>query len=117
MEPDQPRAGTLRAQGLSQIKSATVGRYPDRFVDVLEAILDHNALMALAQQQSDGRIVPLRAHYAVHCGEAEVQLTCELPELLKAEVPSIEDLERVVEKLRCEFDEFRAAQLRSKEES
>jgi YhcG PDDEXK nuclease domain len=50
-------------------------------------------------------------------GVATYRVTRELPEPLKAEVPSIEDLEGVVEKLRPEFDEFRAAQLRSEEES
>jgi predicted nuclease of restriction endonuclease-like (RecB) superfamily len=50
-------------------------------------------------------------------GVATYRVTRELPEPLKAEVPSIEDLEGVVEKLRSEFDEFRAAQLRSEEES
>jgi predicted nuclease of restriction endonuclease-like (RecB) superfamily len=50
-------------------------------------------------------------------GVATYRVTRELPEPLKAEVPSIEDLEGVVEKLRSEFDEFRAAQLRSEKES
>jgi YhcG PDDEXK nuclease domain len=50
-------------------------------------------------------------------GVATYRVTRELPEPLKAEVPSIEDLEGVVEKLRSEFDEFRATQLRSEEES
>jgi hypothetical protein len=41
----------------------------------------------------------------------------ELAEALKAEVPSIEDLEEVVEKLRSELVEVREAQQRSEEES
>jgi hypothetical protein len=57
-----------------EARASPVGRCPDRFVDVLEGILDHRALTALTRQQSDGRIVPLRAHYAVHGGEVEVQL-------------------------------------------
>ena len=50
-------------------------------------------------------------------GIATYRVTRELPEPLKEEVPSIEDLESVVEKLRSEFDEFRAARLRHTEQS
>lgn len=46
-------------------------------------------------------------------GVATYRVTRELPEPLKAEVPSIEDLEGVVEKLRSEFDAVRDAQERS----
>jgi hypothetical protein len=45
------------------------------------------------------------------------RVTRELAEALKVEVPSIEDLEGVVEKLRSELVEVREAQQRSEEES
>jgi len=40
-------------------------------------------------------------------GVSTYRVTRELPEAIQAEVPSIEDLEGVVEKLRSELDEVR----------
>lgn len=50
-------------------------------------------------------------------GVSTYRVTRELPEALQAEVPSIEDLQGVVEKLRSELAEAREAQERKEEES
>jgi hypothetical protein len=50
-------------------------------------------------------------------GVSTYRVTRELPEPLQAEVPSIEDLEEVVEKLRKEMNEARQAQDPDVEES
>ena len=50
-----------------------VGRYVDGLLDVLEGILDDRAFAALAQQQPDGRIIPLGAQEAIDGGQVEVQ--------------------------------------------
>ena len=50
-------------------------------------------------------------------GISTYRVTRELPEALQAEVPSIEDLKEVVEKLRSELAEVREAQQQNKEES
>jgi predicted nuclease of restriction endonuclease-like (RecB) superfamily len=50
-------------------------------------------------------------------GVSTYRVTRELPASLQAEVPSIEDLQGVVEKLRAELAEVRDAQERNKEES
>jgi predicted nuclease of restriction endonuclease-like (RecB) superfamily len=50
-------------------------------------------------------------------GVSTYRVTRELPEPLKAEVPSIEDLQAVVEKLRSELAQVREAQQRREEES
>ena len=49
-------------------------------------------------------------------GISTYRLTRELPELLQSEVPSIEDLQGVVKKLKSEFKEVREAQKRQTEE-
>ena len=51
-----------------------IGRDADGLLDILESILNHRAFAALAHQQPDGRIIPLRAQDAVHDGQIEVQL-------------------------------------------
>jgi hypothetical protein len=50
-------------------------------------------------------------------GISTYRVTRELPEPLQAEVPSIEDLQEVVEKLRKELNEARQAQETDVEES
>jgi hypothetical protein len=50
-------------------------------------------------------------------GISTYRVTRELPEPLQAEVPSIEDLQEVVEKLRKELNEARQAQETDLEES
>jgi predicted nuclease of restriction endonuclease-like (RecB) superfamily len=49
-------------------------------------------------------------------GVSTYRVTRELPAVLQSEVPSIEDLESVVEKLRSELREVRAAQEKSEDE-
>ena len=49
-------------------------------------------------------------------GVSTYRVTRELPEPLKAEVPSIEDLQAVVEKLRSELAQVREAQQRREED-
>jgi hypothetical protein len=48
-------------------------------------------------------------------GVSTYRVTRELPEAIQAEVPSIEDLQGVVQKLRSEFEEIREAQERKHE--
>ena len=50
-------------------------------------------------------------------GISTYRVTRELPEALQAEVPSIEDLQGVVEKLRSELAEVREAKQRNEEKS
>jgi hypothetical protein len=50
-------------------------------------------------------------------GVSTYRVTRELPEPLQAEVPSIEDLQEVVEKLRKELNEARQSQETDVEES
>ncbi|MEY2616613.1 MAG: hypothetical protein QOH78_2386, partial [Verrucomicrobiota bacterium] len=50
-------------------------------------------------------------------GVSTYRVTRELPESLQAEVPSIEDLQEVVEKLRKELNEARVSQEKDVEES
>jgi hypothetical protein len=50
-------------------------------------------------------------------GVSTYRVTRELPAVLQSEVPSIEDLESVVEKLRSEMQEARAAQEENEEDA
>jgi len=50
-------------------------------------------------------------------GVSTYRVTRELPQALQAEVPSIEDLQAVIEKLRSELAQVREAQQRREEES
>jgi YhcG PDDEXK nuclease domain len=80
--------------------------------------LDGPSIGVLLCESRSGPIVEYTLQNIVQpIGVSTYRVTRELPEPLQAEVPSIEDLQEVVEKLRKEMNEARQAQETDVEES
>ena len=85
--------------------------------DILRTERDDPTIGLLLCESRNGRVVEY-AFKDIHkpIGISTYRLTRELPESLQSEVPSIEDLQGVVNKLHSEFEEVREAQKKQTEE-